>query len=148
MLDRPEQTGGKINWPAAIAVSAAVHAVLIGVIWLCTGSGDPSGPAAAEAEHTEAAEAPASASRPVPSSTEEQGSRSTLPVVPPSSAGAAAVAEETVVHTVASGENLAVIARRYGCSVEEIVQANGLKNPNALALGQKLKVPARKAAGR
>jgi LysM repeat protein len=45
------------------------------------------------------------------------------------------------VHTVQSGETLGAIARQYGVTVDDIVQANNLANPNVLAVGQELKIP-------
>lgn len=44
-------------------------------------------------------------------------------------------------HTVARGENLTVIARRHGVSVNDIVSYNELKDANALSIGQQLKIP-------
>ena len=46
-----------------------------------------------------------------------------------------------VEHTVAWGENLTRIARRYGVSVEAIVQANGIANPSQIYVGQVLRIP-------
>jgi LysM repeat protein len=45
-------------------------------------------------------------------------------------------------HTVASGETLAGIARRYGTTVGAIVTANRVSNPNLIRAGQVLTVPA------
>ncbi|MBE7468465.1 MAG: LysM peptidoglycan-binding domain-containing protein [Anaerolineales bacterium] len=44
-------------------------------------------------------------------------------------------------HTVAAGETLYSIARRYGVSAEAIAAANGLSNPNQLFVGQVLYLP-------
>ncbi|GAB4522309.1 MAG: hypothetical protein Kow0047_32970 [Anaerolineae bacterium] len=44
-------------------------------------------------------------------------------------------------HTVKPGETLSSIAQRYGVTVEEIVRVNGLSNPNAIYVGQELKIP-------
>lgn len=46
-----------------------------------------------------------------------------------------------VVHTVARGENLTVIANRFGVSVKDLVQYNGISNPNRLSVGQQLRIP-------
>jgi len=54
---------------------------------------------------------------------------------------------KTQTHKVAKGENLSKIAKRYGVSVADIREANGLKNDNIRA-GQKLKIPAKKSASR
>ncbi len=45
------------------------------------------------------------------------------------------------IHIVAPGQSLFAIARRYGVSVESLVHANGLRNPNAIHVGQKLIIP-------
>jgi len=47
----------------------------------------------------------------------------------------------SVVHIVQWGENLTLIARRYGVSVTAIVQANGIANPNYIYAGQRLVIP-------
>jgi LysM repeat protein len=44
-------------------------------------------------------------------------------------------------HTVKRGEYLKLIAARYGVSVAALVQANGLRNPNLIYTGQRLKIP-------
>jgi hypothetical protein len=44
-------------------------------------------------------------------------------------------------HTVAAGETLYSIARRYGVPAEAIAAANGLANPNQLFVGQVLYLP-------
>lgn len=43
-------------------------------------------------------------------------------------------------HTVAAGETLGSIARRYGVDVDELARANGISNPNRIQVGQKLTV--------
>lgn len=43
-------------------------------------------------------------------------------------------------HTVKKGETLSAIARKYGCSVQQIMKWNNLKNADALRIGQRLKV--------
>lgn len=47
---------------------------------------------------------------------------------------------EAAVHTVRSGENLTVIAQRYGTTVESIVKKNSIKEPDLIYPGQKLKI--------
>lgn len=46
------------------------------------------------------------------------------------------------VHIVQTGETLSVIARQYGVTITDIVQANNLANPNQLSVGQELIIPA------
>jgi len=59
---------------------------------------------------------------------------SPVPDSPASTAG--------IYHTVRPGENLFRIALRYGTTVDAIVAANNLPNPNAVQTGQKLLIPA------
>jgi LysM repeat protein len=47
----------------------------------------------------------------------------------------------TTRHSVAPGEVLSTIAARYGVTVEAIVAANGLEDPNQLEVGQVLVIP-------
>ena len=44
-------------------------------------------------------------------------------------------------HVVKSGEVLAEIAKRYGLSVQDIMEANGIRDPNVLRAGQPLTIP-------
>jgi LasA protease len=45
------------------------------------------------------------------------------------------------VYTVQSGDTLSSIARRFGCTVDDLIQANSLDNPNLLRVGQQLQIP-------
>lgn len=49
----------------------------------------------------------------------------------------------TKYHTVKDGDTLGAIARKYGVTVKQLVQWNKLANPDALKLGQKLRVSAK-----
>jgi lipoprotein-anchoring transpeptidase ErfK/SrfK len=51
------------------------------------------------------------------------------------------------IHVVRRGQNLASIARRYGTSVAAIVSANGLRNPNFIYAGQRLRIPKKGSGG-
>ena len=46
-------------------------------------------------------------------------------------------------HEVKRGETLAQIAQQYGVTVADIVQANAISNPNIIAVGKVLTIPAR-----
>jgi LysM repeat protein len=46
-----------------------------------------------------------------------------------------------VIHTVVSGDTLLSIARRYSVTVNDIIQANNIPNPNSLTVGQQLVIP-------
>jgi murein DD-endopeptidase MepM/ murein hydrolase activator NlpD len=52
-----------------------------------------------------------------------------------------AAQESTIVHVVRSGETLFSIARRYGTTIEAIVQANDIADPHWIHVGQQLIVP-------
>ncbi|MDH4207895.1 MAG: LysM peptidoglycan-binding domain-containing protein [Anaerolineae bacterium] len=45
------------------------------------------------------------------------------------------------IHVVQQGETLSEIARTYGVSAEQLAQANGLDDPNAISVGQALVIP-------
>ncbi len=53
----------------------------------------------------------------------------------------ASAQQSTVIHPVRAGENLYMIADRYNVTVRQIMQANGLRNPNVIYVGQQLKIP-------
>jgi murein DD-endopeptidase MepM/ murein hydrolase activator NlpD len=46
-------------------------------------------------------------------------------------------------HTIANGESLHTIARRYDVTVQAIVLANGLSSPDRIVVGQKITIPGR-----
>jgi len=48
----------------------------------------------------------------------------------------------TTMHVVASGETLYAIAIRYGVTIQSIVEANQLDDPNLIQVGQRLVIPA------
>ncbi len=54
---------------------------------------------------------------------------------------------DEVSHVVRAGETLSGIALRYGVTVEDLVAANGLNNPNLIFVGQVLVIPRPSAAG-
>lgn len=50
-------------------------------------------------------------------------------------------AADPIVHVVRWGETLHLIARRYGTTIDAIVRANNLRNPNFVYAGQRLAIP-------
>jgi len=52
-----------------------------------------------------------------------------------------------VIHIVRYGENLTMIAVRYGVTVWDIARANGIANPNRIYVGQRLVIPSASLAG-
>ena len=66
----------------------------------------------------------------------------TATIAPPTpTEGIAAPTREPTTHTVQSGETVAQIAQEYGTSVDAIVEANDLEDPNFIWVGQKLIIP-------
>ena len=57
-----------------------------------------------------------------------------------SSGGGSTAGSGGGVHVVQRGETLYSIARRYGTSVQALMQANGLRNPNFIWVGQRLRL--------
>lgn len=67
-----------------------------------------------------------------------------LAAAPPPSAFASPPGQQgETVHIVARGENLFRISLRYGVSVQAVMLANGLRNPNVIYMGQRLVIPSR-----
>nr|WP_324604765.1 peptidoglycan-binding protein [Streptomyces sp. NRRL F-5135] len=65
-----------------------------------------------------------------------------VPGKPTGSTGTEGGASSSGTYTVKKGDTLSTIASRYKTTVAKLVALNGLKDPNKLAVGQKLKVPA------
>ncbi len=61
----------------------------------------------------------------------------------PAVAPAAANSNGAYYHTIASGESLYTIARRYDVTTQAIVQANSLGSPDKITVGQKIVIPGR-----
>ncbi|MCR5413225.1 MAG: LysM peptidoglycan-binding domain-containing protein [Kiritimatiellae bacterium] len=137
MVDRDEAPSGKINWPAVIVVSVAVHAVALGIFWLFSEekSDAPADEAVAESGGTDAA-APERA--PETGSSVERPQRQPAEGVPAPAGQASGQSEYTVVR----GDNLSKIAEKFGCTVDGIKKASNLESDN-LQIGQKLKIPAK-----
>lgn len=57
--------------------------------------------------------------------------------------GPADPAPSSTTHTVVRGDSLYKISREYNVRMQSIIDANGIKNPNLLVVGQKLTIPAR-----
>ena len=51
------------------------------------------------------------------------------------------------VYQVKPGDTLDAIARRYGLSRDELIQVNGINNPNLIRVNQQLKIPSSQPAG-
>lgn len=55
----------------------------------------------------------------------------------------AAANANTYMHTIAAGESLYTIARKYDVTTQAIVHANGLSSPDKIVVGQKIIIPGR-----
>ena len=73
-----------------------------------------------------------------PDSTEPVAS---APAARSSEPDASAGAPAPLVHTVASGDTLWALSRRYGVSVDGLVRANALADPDLLSIGDRLVIP-------
>jgi LysM repeat protein len=79
------------------------------------------------------------------------GSSATAPPAAPDGAVAPDAAESSApdaaaddgppVHTVAAGETLGIISNTYEVSIDDIMEANGLDNPDLISVGQQLIIP-------
>ena len=73
-------------------------------------------------------------------------SNAALPVnnsVPSAAPAAAPTTAGAYTHTIAGGESLYTIARRYEVTTQALVQANGLSSPDKIVVGQSLIIPGR-----
>ncbi|UYO00078.1 MAG: M23 family metallopeptidase [Devosia sp.] len=66
-----------------------------------------------------------------------------LPVNSAVPAAAPAANTNGYTHTIAGGESLYTIARRYDVTTQAIVQANGLSSPDKIVVGQQIIIPGR-----
>jgi len=54
--------------------------------------------------------------------------------------------EDSILHTIQSGETVAKIAKHYGITADQIIKWNGLKDITRLQIGQQLKLQLKKGA--
>lgn len=101
----------------------------------------------AAARGTVAAPTPGSAGTEGAATTSPEGAAPTPSAPSPEQVVASPAAPEATgtgqsfTYTVVAGDTLAAIATRFGTTPEAISQLNSLVDPNALTLGQKLKIP-------
>src|SRR4051795_13273638 len=57
------------------------------------------------------------------------------------------MAQETkyILHTIAKGETLSVLAKKYHISVGDIMRLNGMNSKSHLTIGEKIKIPSASA---
>ncbi len=74
----------------------------------------------------------------------ESGARETLPPIITTSTTTSTIATTTTypeVYEIQPGDTIGIIARKFGVSIEAIVELNNLRNRNDIKSGQKLKMP-------
>jgi LysM repeat protein len=76
---------------------------------------------------------------PTEEATEEPADEPTATPTSPSTSGGQQ--DGYVVHVVQRGETLYSIARKYGTTYSAVVQANSIRNPSMIYVGQRIKVP-------
>lgn len=99
--------------------------------------------AAPEAVETVVAEPPAPAPAPAPAA--KPAATSEKPASPATKAAAGAdkaAAAGGTTHTVARGDTLSRLVKKYGVSAQAIMEANGMKDADHLQLGKTLTIPA------
>ena len=64
-----------------------------------------------------------------------------LPNSSSSSSPSPSLSSTFISYSVASGDTLIKIAKRYGTTYQEIARINGISNPNIIRVGQVLKIP-------
>ncbi len=123
-----------------IAVNAIVSVVVtLGVLWIWDATHRES--VAALPSPTAAAEATApSGEQPVEEGQPAEPGQETEPTAQPGAPPGLATITPTV-YVVQSGDTLGSIAAQFDVSVEDLMAANGLTDPNVLDVGQTLQVP-------
>ncbi|WP_332701210.1 peptidoglycan DD-metalloendopeptidase family protein [Devosia sp.] len=88
---------------------------------------------------------PALASAPMPSPAVLGGlpTNSSVPSLASAAPAMPGAATNGFTHTIASGESLYTIARRYEVTTQALVQANNLSSPDKIVVGQKVIIPGR-----
>ena len=131
--------------PATAAAAALALAAFLGAVWLVKPWADLSVPGRlvealvpTETPSPTATYTIAWTPTRTPTATATPTSAPSWTPVPPTSTPTVA---EPLVYTVAKGDNLGIIARRFGVDEESIAKANGIKVDSILSIGQKLTIP-------
>lgn len=85
---------------------------------------------------------PVNTATPVPASATPAGAVAPTSAPMSGTATSPAAASTTGTHTVQLGDTLEKLARQYGVTTAAIIEANGIRNPDLLWVGQKLIIPA------
>ncbi len=110
-------------------------------------AGDPT-PAATTAVRITASPSPARRLSPVASPSPRTAATATAPSVPPTIAPTPSPTRVTGTvpgqkYVVQPGDTLVAIAEEFGVTVQELIDANRLTNPDVLRVGQELIIPGR-----
>jgi LysM repeat protein len=116
--------------PAALAISVLAVAF---VVTSSTGNGSEDEPAPASTEASQEREGGRTTARDRPGRTGQGGGSTTATTTTTPGDGART-------YTVRAGDNLGSIAERTGVSVEELQELNPTADPQALTVGQKIKL--------
>jgi LysM repeat protein len=119
----------KVKTPWLIGIIVAVHVVVVGGFLLMQGCGTMRTPAPPPEPQATAPELPPP-EWPAP----PVGLPAPVPPPPPP-------ASELKTYVIEKGDTLSMLSRRFGVSQAEILGLNGIKDPNKIRLGQKLKLP-------
>lgn len=121
--------------PALVGIVTALHILAISAFVMIQGCGTTH--TARTMPGATAPPPPLMPPRSIPTATP------TRPVSVPSTSVAAvpAVAAGGITHTIVKGETLSHVAKAYGISTRELVDFNGLSDPNKVRIGQKLQIP-------
>lgn len=133
-----------MNKSRVVVLVTGAHVLAFSGLLLTQGCGTTRGPMPDDDEfvmppHEEAdevrpvaVEEPAERPEPMPPAVEPEPESEPVEVTP---------SEETTTYTVASGDALSVIARRFGVSVQEIKLLNNISDPDRIRVGQQLEIP-------
>ncbi len=132
---------------AAITLGLAVTLTLI-VGCTRPGSAGDSTPTATTAVRSTASPSPARRLSPVASPSPQTAATATVPSVSPTVAPTPSPTRVTGTvpgqkYVVQPGDTLAAIAEEFGVTVQELIDANRLDNPDVLRVGQELIIPGR-----
>lgn len=143
----PAETPSATEQPATTAISEPVQPKVTET----PAKSEPAEKAAAEEPVKEEPKPTVAEQKPAVTETTPKAEAPKPAVTETPKATAAPKVEETeepewIYHTIAKGEGLYGIARKYGTTVEKIQQWNNIPSPDKIAAGQKLKIRNSKAA--
>lgn len=149
LISVPERRRGSatVRGPLRRAAALVVAATAVAAVGVGVASGRLSGitlPLAGPAEPSASTATPAPLETPTPAASPTPTTQPTDPVPTPSATAVptlAPTATPTRTYVVEEGDTLSHIAALFGSSVDAIVAANGLDDPDRLTVGQVLVIP-------